>query len=48
MSLCGGKSHSYDLVGNNWKNIDAGVGGRIEEKARAGSAPQPAEGMGQR
>jgi catalase len=30
-----------------WKNIDAGVGGRIEEKVRAGSASKPAEGMGE-
>jgi catalase len=31
-----------------WKKIDAGVGKRIEEKVRAKSAPQPAEGMGAR
>jgi catalase len=31
-----------------WKNIDADVGRRIEEKVRAGAAPKPAEGMGQR
>jgi catalase len=31
-----------------WKNIDPDVGARIEAKVRAGAAPQPAEGMGQR
>ena len=30
-----------------WKNIDADVGERIEAKVRAGSAPKPAEGMGE-
>lgn len=30
-----------------WKNIDADVGTRIEAKVRAGSAPKPAEGMGE-
>ena len=30
-----------------WKNIDAGVGERIETKVLAGSAPKPAEGMGE-
>ena len=30
-----------------WKNIDADVGRRIEAKVRAGSAPKPAEGMGE-
>ena len=30
-----------------WKSIDANVGRRIEEKVLAGSAPQPAEGMGE-
>jgi catalase len=30
-----------------WKNVDADVGRRIEEKVRAGAAPQPAEGMGE-
>ena len=29
-----------------WRSIDADVGRRIEEKVRAGAAPQPAEGMG--
>ncbi len=31
-----------------WKSIDADVGRRIEEKVRAGTAPQPAEGMAER
>src|SRR5690606_18197210 len=30
-----------------WKSIDAGVGARIEEKVREGSASKPAEGMGE-
>ena len=30
-----------------WKNVDAGVGQRIEDKVRTGAAPQPAEGMGE-
>jgi catalase len=30
-----------------WKSIDADVGGRIEAKVRHGSAPEPAEGMGE-
>ena len=30
-----------------WKSIDAGVGGRIEAKVRAGAAKEPAQGMGQ-
>ena len=31
-----------------WRNVDAATGKRIEEKVRAGSAPKPAEGMGER
>ena len=30
-----------------WKSVDPQVGGRIEEKVRAGTAPRPAEGMGE-
>jgi len=30
-----------------WKNVDAGVGQRIEDKVRTGAAPQPAEGTGE-
>jgi len=36
--------HAFDY----WKHIDADIGGRIEEKVRRGSAPRPAEGMGER
>jgi catalase len=31
-----------------WKNIDADIGRRIEDKVRSGAATRPAEGMGQR
>jgi catalase len=31
---------------NYWKSVDRDVGRRIEEKVRSGSAPKPAEGMG--
>jgi catalase len=31
-----------------WKNIDADIGRRIEEKVRTGAAPEPVEGMGER
>lgn len=31
-----------------WKDVDAATGKRIEEKVRAGSTSQPAEGMGER
>lgn len=31
-----------------WKNVDAMIGKRIEEKVRTGTAPKPAEGMGER
>jgi catalase len=30
-----------------WKSIDAETGRRIEQKVRAGAAPEPAQGMGQ-
>ncbi|GEM_PF-2069137 len=30
-----------------WKSIDADIGRRIEEKVKAGAAPEPAEGMGE-
>ena len=30
-----------------WRNVDADIGARIEQKVRAGAAPQPAEGMGE-
>jgi catalase len=31
-----------------WRSIDADTGRRIEDKARSGRAPKPAEGMGER
>ena len=31
-----------------WKSIDPTVGRQIEEKVKAGTAPKPAEGMGER
>jgi catalase len=31
-----------------WRNVDAAIGKRIEEKVHAGTAPKPAEGMGER
>jgi catalase len=31
-----------------WKSVDAAIGKRIEEKVHAGTAPKPAEGMGER
>ena len=30
-----------------WRNVDADIGARVEQKVRAGAAPQPAEGMGE-
>jgi len=31
-----------------WQGIDRGTGRRIEQKVRFGTAPKPAEGMGER
>jgi len=36
------------MVIQYWKSVDATIGERIEDKVRAGSAPKPAEGMGER
>jgi catalase len=48
-SLLGGvKSPVLERAFQYWKNVDAAIGQRIEAKVRAGSAPQPAEGMGER
>ena len=48
-SLLGGvRSPVLERALDYWKRIDANVGRRIEEKVRKGSAPQPAEGMGER
>ena|SRR5690554_6745691 len=47
-SLLGGvRSPVLERALEYWKNIDADVGRRIEEKVRAGSASKPAEGMGE-
>ncbi len=46
-SLLGGvRSPVLERAFEYWKNIDADVGRRIEDKVRAGSAGRPAEGMG--
>jgi catalase len=48
-SLLGGvKGEVLQRALDYWKKIDAKVGQRIEEKVKAKSAPQPAEGMGER
>src|SRR5690606_30207452 len=45
-SLLGGvRSPVLERAFEYWKNIDADVGRRIEEKVRAGGAPEPAAGM---
>jgi len=47
-SLLGGvRSPVLERALEYWKSIDADTGRRIEEKVRAGSATQPAEGMGE-
>src|SRR3546814_7967728 len=47
-SLLGGvRGEVLERAFQYWKSIDADVGGRIEDKVRAGSAPRPAEGMGE-
>src|SRR5690606_4380332 len=47
-SLLGGvRSPVLERALEYWKSIDAGVGQRIEDKVRAGSASKPAEGMGE-
>ena len=48
-SLLGGvREPVLDRAFDYWKSIDADVGRRIEDKVRAGAAPKPAEGMGER
>jgi catalase len=48
-SLLGGvRGEVLERAFQYWKNIDAGIGQRIEKKVRAGGAPKPAEGMGER
>jgi catalase len=47
-SLLGGvRSPVLERAFEYWKNIDPGVGARIEQKVRAGGAPEPAAGMGE-
>jgi catalase len=47
-SLLGGvRSPVLERAFEYWKNIDADVGQRIEQKVRKGSATEPAEGMGE-
>jgi len=47
-SLLGGvRSPVLERTLEYWKNIDPGVGARIERKVRAGGAPEPAAGMGE-
>jgi len=45
-SLLGGvRSPVLERAFEYWKNVDAEIGRRIEEKVRSGSAPEPASGM---
>ena len=47
-SLLGGvRSPVLERAFEYWRNVDAEIGRRIEEKVRSGSAGQPAEGMGE-
>jgi catalase len=47
-SLLGGvRSPVLERAFAYWKNVDAKVGQQIEDKVRAGNAPEPAEGMGE-
>jgi catalase len=47
-SLLGGvRSPVLERALEYWKNIDPGVGQRIEEKVRKGRAEEPAAGMGE-
>ena len=47
-SLLGGvRSPVLERAFEYWKKIEPDIGQRIEEKVRSGSAPQPAEGMGE-
>ena len=47
-SLLGGvRSPVLERAFEYWKNIDPGVGKRIEDKVRKGSAAEPAAGMGE-
>jgi catalase len=47
-SLLGGvRSPVLERAFEYWKNVDPATGQQIEDKVRAGSAPEPAEGMGE-
>ena len=47
-ALLGGvRSPVLERAFEYWKSIDPAVGQRIEDKVRSGSAPKPAEGMGE-
>ena len=47
-ALLGGvRSPVLERAFDYWKSVDPDVGRRIEEKVRAGSAPEPAAGMGE-
>lgn len=47
-SLLGGvRGEVLERAFQYWKNIDADIGRRIEERVHAGSAPKPTEGMGE-
>ena len=47
-SLLGGvRSPVLERAFDYWKSIDPEVGRRIEEKVRAGAAPEPVPGMGE-
>ena len=47
-SLLGGvRGEVLERAFGYWKSIDPGVGQRIEETVRRGSAPEPAAGMGE-
>ncbi|WP_313137567.1 catalase [Paracoccus jeotgali] len=45
--LGGVRSPVLERAFEYWKSVDPDVGQRIEDKVRSGSAPQPAEGMGE-
>ncbi|MCK9490023.1 MAG: catalase [Xanthomonadales bacterium] len=45
--LGGVRSPVLERAFEYWKNVDADIGRRIEEKVRSGSAPEPAAGMGE-
>src|SRR5690606_28488736 len=47
-SLLGGvRSPVLERAFEYWRNVDAEIGRRIEEKVRAAAAPEPVPGMGE-